>query len=238
MSFMIIIPDRGDRQQLMEFCHKQMDRMHSLDHSNQSAWVKSAPTDDKCDLIPRIKKGIKMAANVRLEAWSESCDYNPAWKTNFVDTPAEWAFIVENDDYYPATYIQYLLPLLDGLDFIGWQNTFYYNIKTRRYSRLEHETHSSLFCTGFRLSALDDFEWPPDDYPFLDIALWKHAKQSGKNWKLLRTDNPCVGIKGHGMGKMGGKGHRMELNRADPEMKWFREKLNDEEAFKFYQSIV
>jgi hypothetical protein len=30
----------------------------------------------------------------------------------------------------------------------------------------------------------------------------------------------------------------MPLNNADPEMKWLREKLNDEEAFKFYQSIV
>jgi len=177
-------------------------------------WIMNTPAhNDKCDIIPRIRRAIDISLH-------------------------QWAFIIENDDYYPADYIKNLLPLLDGLDFIGWQNTFYYNIKTRRYSRLEHETHSSLFCTGFRLSALDDFEWPPDDYPFLDIALWKHAKQSGKNWKLLRTDNPCVGIKGHGMGKMGGKGHRMELNRADPEMKWFREKLNDEEAFKFYQSIV
>lgn len=174
------------------------------------------PKTNNYDIIPRIREGINDA---KIGEW-------------------DFAFIIENDDYYPDDYIKNILPLLDGLDFIGWQNTFYYNIKTRRYSRLEHETHSSLFCTGFRLSALDDFEWPPDDYPFLDIALWKHAKQSGKNWKLLRTDNPCVGIKGHGMGKMGGKGHRMELMRADPDMKWFRDKLNDEEAFKFYQSIV
>ena len=212
MRFQILTPDRGDRAILTAFCGRQVERMSWL-YGNEHYLINDPPIDDKTDLVARVKRAVS--------------------KSHF-----EWAFIVENDDYYPADYIKNLAPLLNGLDFIGWQNTFYYNIKTRRYSRLEHETHSSLFCTGFRLSALDDFEWPPDDYPFLDIALWKHAKQSGKNWKLLRTDNPCVGIKGHGMGKMGGKGHRMELMRADPEMKWFREKLNDEEAFKFYQSIV
>jgi hypothetical protein len=217
MKYCTITPDRGDRPKLIEFCYKQITRMID-ERSRTNLYIEYAPTSDKIDLINRVRTGV-----------------NVAYRTyNGID----WSFIIENDDYYPADYIKNLLPLLDGLDFIGWQNTFYYNIKTRRYSRLEHETHSSLFCTGFRLSALDDFEWPPDDYPFLDIALWKHAKQSGKNWKLLRTDNPCVGIKGHGMGKMGGKGHKMELMRADPDMKWFRDKLNDEEAFKFYQSIV
>jgi len=144
--------------------------------------------------------------------------------------------LVENDDYYPSDYIQNLLPLLDSLDFIGWQNTFYYNIKTLKYSRFEHETHSSLFCTGFRLSALDDFKWPKDDDPFLDIALWKHAKQSGKNWKLLRSDNPCLGIKGHGMGKMGGKGHRIDLQRHDPQMQFLRSRV-DKESFEFYRNL-
>lgn len=215
MKYCAITPDRGDRPKLVEFFWRQMERME-MDGEASAFHIKYPPVDSKVDLIRRVRWGLDMAKADRID----------------------WVFIIENDDYYPADYIKNLLPYLDGLDFIGWQNTFYYNIKTRRYSRLEHETHSSLFCTGFRLSALDDFEWPPDDYPFLDIALWKHAKQSGKNWKLLRTDNPCIGIKGHGMGKMGGKGHRMPLNNADPEMKWFREKLNDEEAFKFYQSIV
>ena len=218
-----IVPDRGDREILSEFCKSQLRRMiwdrYDADFSpdRNVIWMNPDPWDDRCDLTRRVKQAA-----------------HDANKHKF-----DFAFIIENDDFYPSNYFEYLHEFVEyGYDFIGWQNTFYYNIKTRRYSRLEHETHSSLFCTGFRLSALDDFEWPPDDYPFLDIALWKHAKQSGKNWKLLRTDNPCVGIKGHGMGKMGGKGHRMELMRADPEMKWFREKLNDEEAFKFYQSIV
>jgi len=221
MKYCTIIPDRGDRDELTRFRLRQIRDKWQMPNlydwpAGDTLLMDESPKSDKMDLIQRVKDGISDAKTLRYD----------------------FAFIIENDDYYPADYIKNLLPLLGGLDFIGWQNTFYYNIKTRRYSRLEHETHSSLFCTGFRLSALDYFEWPPDDYPFLDIALWKHAKQSGKNWKLLRTDNPCVGIKGHGMGKMGGKGHRMELNRADPEMKWFREKLNDEEAFKFYQSIV
>lgn len=224
---MTITVDRDDRPVLSEFCYKQLERMKGLDFENQSARIHYPPRDEKCDIVPRMQIAIQMGGRL------------PRKDGTSRDGRAEWAFIIENDDFYPADYLEKIMfPGFEQYDFIGWQNTFYYNIKTRRYSRLEHETHSSLFCTGFRLSALDDFEWPPDDYPFLDIALWKHAKQSGKNWKLLRTDNPCVGIKGHGMGKMGGKGHRMELIRADPEMKWFREKLNDEEAFKFYQSIV
>lgn len=218
---------------MLDFCNHQLFRMIGL---HNRVLANYNPVNDKCDLVPRIKHGIERSK----KTWKtlDPGDADRKFVVTVVDSEMDFAFIIENDDYYPSYYIQNLLPHLDGLDFIGWQNTFYYNIKTRRYSRLEHETHSSLFCTGFRLSALDDFEWPKDDYPFLDIALWSHAKRSGKNWKLLRNDNPCVGIKGHGMGKMGGKGHKMELLRADPDMKWFRNKLNDEEAFKFYQSIV
>jgi len=209
LDYCTITPDRGDREVLTKNCKE---RLHAQGHSNW--FVDFEANSDKCDIVPRIKHGAFMV---------KSCGF-------------DWAFIIENDDYYPADYIQNLLPLLDGLDFIGWQNTFYYNIKTLKYSRFEHETHSSLFCTGFRLSALDDFKWPKDDDPFLDIALWEHAKQSGKNWKLLRTDNPCLGIKGHGMGKMGGKGHRIDLQRHDPQMQFLRSRV-DKESFEFYRNL-
>jgi len=211
MNYCTITPDRGDRPVLLEFCENRFEKIVG---SNRLT-ISYEPLSKNCDIIPRIRHGITVC---KLRSY-------------------QWAFIIENDDYYPIDYIKNLLPHLENIDFIGYQNTFYYNIKTRRYQRMEHETHSSLFCTGFRISALDDFQWPPDDNPFLDIALWKHAKQKHR-WKLLRNDNPCIGIKGHGMGKMGGKGHRLELNQADPDMKWFRAKLNDEKAFEFYKSII
>jgi len=229
MNYCTITPDRGDRPALLENCRRQVEMINIISKCSWYQWPlnfileNNPPVSKECDIVPRVRHAV---ARARREGFT-------------------WAFIIENDDFYPSNYISNLfkgesfgqLPEWENYDFIGYQNTFYYNIKTRRYQRMEHETHSSLFCTGFRLSALDDFQWPPDDNPFLDIALWKHAKQKHR-WKLLREENPCVGIKGHGMGKMGGKGHRLELNRADPEMKWFRAKLNDEKAFEFYKSIV
>jgi len=216
MNYCIIIPDRGDRPTLLNFCYDQIRKMQI---DNWNVFTMSRPTiNNSVDIVPRVREGVVYSKDQKYDEYT-------------------WAFIIENDDFYPATYIKNLIHYTEDYDFIGYQNTTYYNIKTRRYQRMEHETHSSLFCTGFRISALDDFQWPPDDNPFLDIALWKHAKQKHR-WKLLREENPCVGIKGHGMGKMGGKGHRLELNRADPDMKWFRAKLNDEKAFEFYKSIV
>lgn len=171
------------------------------------------PIDNKVDLAYRIKKGIQVA------------------KRNGYDS----VYIIESDDYYPENYFE-LMPLGD-FDIIGYQNTIYYNVRNNTYSHLHHESHSSLFCTAFKISAFEDFGWDstPDDLLFLDIVLWKYAKRAGLNWKLLRDENPCLGIK-HNMGKVGGKGHKMILDHSDNDLSFLKRKV-DSEAFEFYKTV-
>jgi len=198
--------DRGDRPQFMEFCNFQIDRMNP----DMAIKIVHGPTSNQVDLIPRMKKGVHIA------------------KKNGIET----IYILESDDFYNTNYFE-SMPIGD-YDFIGFNSTYYYNIRKRTWERTYHD-HSSLFCTAFKVSALDNFVWPPDDYLWLDLALWKFAKQNNKKWKLLDTDPPCIGIK-HGVGKVGGKGHIQNLKNADPDLSWLKSRV-DQEAFEFYSNL-
>lgn len=203
-----LTPDRGDRPQFMAQCLAQIDRfIPSPDFVIQ---VTYAPISNQVDLIPRVKKGIEIA------------------KQNDIDV----IYMIESDDKYDSNYLEQL-PIGD-YDFIGYNSTIYYNIRKRTWERTYHD-HSSLFCTAFKVSALEGFVWPPDDYLWLDLALWKFAKQNNKKWKLLDCEPPCIGIK-HGVGKVGGRGHVQNLKNSDPNMDWLRSKT-DPQAFEFYHNI-
>lgn len=206
-NYATITPDRGDRAPFMKHCVKQISRLEPA----YIITVLYPPVNDHVDLVPRIRHGIEIA------------------KRNGYDI----VYIIESDDYYPANYFE-LMPIGDH-DIIGYQNTFYYNLKNLSYSHLSHESHSSLFCTAFRISAFEKFPWPHDEFLWLDIAMWKYAIKTGLNYKLLRDDNPCLGIK-HGMGKTGGKAHKTRLAHPDDEMKWLKSKV-DNESFEFYSEL-
>lgn len=178
--------------------------------SNQNVYLMNErPKSDAVDLVPRIRQGIEMAK-----------------KDGF-----EWALIVEDDDFYRADYFSRYIPFMDKYDFIGDEQSYYYNIGTRRWTLFTHKYRSSLFTTAFRISALDNFEWPKEDSVFLDIDLWKYARHKRRKF----VDSGAIGIK-HGFGKCGGKGHKMKLANADPEMKWL-EKRVDPESLEFYKSL-
>lgn len=169
------------------------------------------PTSDQPDLVPRIRKGVELAK-----------------RDGF-----EWAFIIEDDDYYPYDYFQQVGDLSD-YDFVGFNTTTYYNLRNQTYETMSHRGRSSLFCTGFRISALEKFNWPKDNTTFLDIRLWEFANREGRI-KLIEN-NPCLGIK-HGVGKCGGKAHRMTLKNSDPNAEFLRYSV-DNDAFDFYTDLM
>lgn len=169
------------------------------------------PISEAVDLIPRIRKGIDLAQ-----------------RDGF-----EWAFIIENDDWYPENYFS-LFGDLSGYDFVGFNTTTYYNLRNMTYETMSHPGRSSLFCTGLRISALDRFNWPKDSTTFLDVRLWEHAVRGGR-YKLIEH-NPCLGIK-HGVGKCGGKAHRNVLKNSDTNLEFLRFNVDDE-AFEFYSDLM
>lgn len=202
-----ITPDRGDRKQFMDFCSIQLERMNP-DYRALITWP---PLSSQVDLIPRIKRGIELCREMGIDRVA----------------------IIESDDYYPADYLSHIN--LDDYDFWGWGSTYYYHVKNRTWNRSYHQdTHSSLFCTAFRISALDGFVWPPDDYLWLDLALWKFARHN-RRFHLSLEEPPCIGIK-HGIGKVAGKAHQWEMKNKDPDLSWLKSKT-DAQAFEFYSNL-
>lgn len=209
MSFCSITPSRGgERKEFFEFCIKQLNVLNA-GHPTNAYLMNEHPKTSEIDLVPRIREGLQLAK-----------------KDGF-----EWAFILEDDDAMPDNYFSRYSPYFNKVDFIGDNQTYYYNILTLRWSIFKHSGRSSLFTTAFRISALDDFKWPADNSKFLDIDIWKHAR----NRKKIFVDSGAIGIK-HSQGLCGGKGHKMRLDHADPKMSFLKSKVSPYQ-FEFYKDL-
>lgn len=207
-KFALLTPNRGgEREQLLKFCREQVERFH---FKAKHFVINQHPETEECDLVPRVKKGIALAKSEGIE----------------------WIVMIESDDYYPADYLDRIIPYMKDYDFIGDPLTIYYNLRNRTYAELPHPGRASLFTTSFRISALEGFNFPPNHSPFLDIPLWEFARKK-RRCKFL--DSAAIGIK-TGMGKTGGKGHRMNLRNSDPELKWIEANV-DVDSFEFYKNL-
>lgn len=196
--------DRGDRPELLEFCKYQLSRMEvKPDHS---FFIDFPPKNDKIDLVWRVFEGIHRAAEMGFDL----------------------VFIVENDDFYDSTYFNHI----PDADFIGESNTIYYNLRNKTYQNFSHPGRSSLFTTGFKISALKGFR-PNYNERFLDISLWKHANLTGKNMVFRETG--AIGIK-HNIGLCGGKGHVLRMRNSDENLEWLKENV-DSDAYEFYKTL-
>ncbi len=68
------------------------------------------------------------------------------------------------------------------------------------------------------------------------MKLLEYALRYQKRVCLL-TDNPCLGIKAHGFGKVAGKGHVKVLPNQDNDLSFLKSRV-DEEAFMFYSKLM
>lgn len=206
IRFATITATRSDRPELLAFCKTQLKRMNRK--ADKSFFVDYPPAGGDFDLTERVKIGVNHA---RAEGF-------------------ELIFIIEDDDYYPATYFDNI----PDADFIGEYRTTYYTLVHRQYEQWPHTRHSSLFTTGFKISALDGFAWPAGRERFLDVTLWKYAIKARK--KIADRTTGAIGIK-HNIGLCGGKGHTQRMKEQDPQMEWLRSHV-DSEAFNFYKSTL
>lgn len=217
-KFCVIIPDRGDRKEFTKHCLYQM-KIQTLQPS-KVYHVNYEPVSPIPDLIPRIRCGI-----------------NAAKKEGY-----DKCFIIENDDFYPINYFQKMQ--FEDYDFIGIGRTIYYSLLQKKYRFLNHKEvarlaydRSSLFCTGFRISALKDFEFPDSTYKFLDLNLWKYAILKN-NYHLYYLDYMPIGIK-HGIGLCGGAAHNIlfSYDGEDGNLKWLKENTT-QKSYEFYLKII
>lgn len=211
MTFCAIVPDRGDRPELMSFCRHQLERMTMK--PDKIYFIDYHPENGVADLTKRIRIGIEMAKADGIER----------------------IFIVESDDNYPANYFeQMLLHWTKGVKIIGAKATLNYNLRYNSWQREEHPDRSSLHHTAFDISALDKFRFPDDDWVFLDRKLWTYVNRQHISAELI--SHPLVVSMKHGIGKTAGRGHGMNYKEKDPDRSYLKS-IVDSEAYAFYQSL-
>jgi len=199
----VIIPDRGDRPLFTEHCLYQIKRQtvkpQKIYHIN------TPPVDDNVDIVPRIRRGVRLA----------------------IEDGMDRAVIIENDDYYPDTYIENI----SWSDFSGISYYTYYNVFTGKWKSMYDPGHSPLYCTAFNLSKMDLFEWTADNERNLDKYIWIHAKKFSRTF--YRPDELPIGIK-HGTGKLGGQFHfKIHTMNEDLDINLIRRKQSRD----FYLSL-
>jgi hypothetical protein len=208
--FAIITPTRGDRPEFKD----QMINIVSNINPGHHFIINYDPESTAVDISDRIRLGVHKS----------------------VEQGIDLIFIVEDDDFYPPDYIERFGDLSKH-HFFGSPKSTYYNLRNRTWQTFHHRGRSSLYNTGFRISAMKEFPWDRlirTKTPFLDIEIWKYAKSTSKRCKFI-DDTGSIGIK-HGIGLCGGKGHRMEMNNNDPEMKWLKARV-DADSFEFYRQL-
>lgn len=205
--YAIITPTR-DRPKMLEFCKYQVSQFTIKPEKHYI--IDYVPVSDSVDISERVFAGVQKA------------------KSDGIDL----VFVVEDDDFLPFNYIERYGDVSQH-DFFGSEKTIYYHLRNRTYQDFKHPLRSSLFTTGFRVSAVDNFIWPRNN-AFVDIELWRHAKPFRKKF-IMETG--AVGIKGHGFGKSGGKGHSMKFQKSDYNYNWLRKNVSCE-AFEFYMSLI
>lgn len=203
---------RGDRPELLDFCKLQIERMTVK--PMKSYFIDTPPTTKNPDLVSRVKEGIRLA---QLDGFDK-------------------VFILEDDDFYSPDYFEHF-KFNNSADFIGTTKTVYYSLRHQKYTEINHHGRSSLFCTGFKISALSGFKWPDNNYVFLDLPLWSYAAKK-KHIKFVDQDVRlfAMGMK-HGLGLCGGKGHSMVHENWDDRLEYLS-RVTDSEAFKFYVGLM
>lgn len=134
--------------------------------------------------------------------------------------------IVEDDDWYDASYLSYAAWELDTVEIAGAPNTIYYHIPSRQWRAMGNTSHASLCQTALRRSMLPRLaDTCAHDAHHIDVRLWEGHKPSTPSiaWRrrgaqLLRS--LVVGMKGL-PGRPGiGVGHRPQPGdgwRSDPD---------------------
>lgn len=197
-----------ERKRLLEFCNQQID--WQTRQPDERIIIDYQGRADK-DLTERFRLGVETAKAMGMD----------------------WICVFEDDDSLLPTHIENYSQYFDNYDFIGDPWTTYYRLDTRRWETEHHHGRASLFTTAFRVSALDNFEWPADDYVFLDIPLWRYARK----FRCKFVKSGAVGIKGHGQGIVGGKGHRQKLKNEDVLLTKFRQMVSPKH-FEFYSQLM
>jgi hypothetical protein len=175
---------------------------------DKSYFIDYPAANESIDIVERVKNGVHLA---KAEGF-------------------EYAFIIEDDDCYPADFFESFD--IGNYLFYGSEETTYYNLRNRSYNIFQHARRSSLFTTGFNISALKGFNWYAPRNRFLDVSLWQYAEQQPT--QFIKTK--AIGMK-HNLGLCAGKGHTHQGKYSDQSLEWLKANT-DSEQFDFYKTLM
>jgi hypothetical protein len=139
-------------------------------------------------------------------------------------TNIEAIFIIEDDDYYHANYLERMMANFGGFDLIGERNTVYYNVLWRRYITNPNLNHASLFQTAFTVNTIPQLEKTYSNR-FIDFMLWGIVP----NKKLFYENDLAIGMKGMpGRGGIGAGHSRMMAMKDDKDMIYLQSKIGED----------
>ncbi len=236
MKVGVIIPDRGDRPQLLRNCLRMM----------AAQTILPAHLEVITNLNPDGKEGepdITYKYRLGYERMSRKG----------VDVIA----FIENDDWYAPDYLELMANEWEAAnrpDLLGTAYTIYYHLKLRAHFTMKHPRRASAMNTLVKPNLA--FNWPLDYDPYTDVALWRHIEiaECGMRNAELNSLRPitkhiwhpeerlgrhiAIGMK-HGEGLCGGYNHTNKLHRFKfPDLEFeFLKKYLDAESLKFYTGM-
>lgn len=213
MKVAVLIPTRNDRPKFIEQCHFLLEKQTFKPDIIE--FVDFEPLDDKIDITMRYRLGCeKLFLN-------NNCDLVCFW---------------EDDDWYSPKYLKTLVDYwsVKKPNLIGFGKTIYYHLFSKKYTILNHPKKASACCSAVTKKILD-IDFPSDDYPYLDMEIWKQIP----NREVINLNEFLhLGLK-HNIGKVGGGGHphnwpKYENNDVDLK---FLKSIVDDVSYNFYTNF-
>lgn len=210
LKIAVLIPDRGDRPELMANCLRMLKAQTvQPDHIEV---VNDAPVNDKCDITYRYRTGYDRLRNKRFDI----------------------ILLWENDDWYATTYIEFMIGkwLEAGKpDIFGTTYTVYYHLRLHKWFKISHSYCSSAMSTLIKPDM--NFPWCQDHDPYTDMHLWKNIK----GMRITPLKEICIGMK-HNTGKCGGRNHNNYLHQfTNANGLMFLQQYLDRESYFFYSTF-
>ncbi len=222
----VIVPTRGDRPGFLKACKEMI--KYQTTQPDKVYIVDRKPTTKGNDQRDRIIEGIEKAKKDKV--------------THVI--------IMEDDDYYPPTYIEKVLSAWGDEHLVGG---YYYNIyhlkdKERTMYHIDMNLGtgvkgSPLHSTSFTMAFWDSFYEAGmiNTKQSLDLEIWAWGKQINTKIKLIHDPDLVVSLK-HGNGKVAGGNHsgiKEGYGVPDFNMEYFT-RMVDPKILKMYkqESII
>lgn len=112
-----------------------------------------------------------------------------------LETDAEWFIVAEDDDWYPATYVEDISAhFRPDLAAVGYCRSRYYHVPTGWFMEWTHRRHACLAATALARDTLETVaELARKGRTDVDIQFWRFTRQLRKH---LIEDVGMVGLKG------------------------------------------